>query len=94
MTVLTAADITGDDAVHVLGSAGLAARRIWITAHGSSNARFGDEANVGSSRGVALSADVQYSFSVSDADLTDRIGLNTVAVYVPTGTTVSYTWGV
>ncbi len=96
MTIRTVADIIGADAkvaLIALASTGpIKARRIWLTAHGSSNARFGDT-NVAAARGEELPADVQCTFSASDADITDNIDLSTAFVYVPSGTTVTVTLG-
>lgn len=92
MTVNTEADIVGANAKVALGAANQYARRIWLTAHGSSNARFGD-VNVAAARGVELPADVECTFSASDADVSDRINLALAYVYVPSGTTVTVAWG-
>lgn len=93
MTILSAADIAGDNTTHVLGAAGQRARRLFVTAHGSSNARLGD-ANVSSTRGVELPADVCVVVSASDADPTDSLDLSSVKAYVPTGTTLTYCWSI
>ena len=92
MTIQSAADIAGDNAVHALGAAGKRARRIWLTATGSSNARFGD-ASVGAARGVALQNGVETTISASDGDIADSIDLSEASVYIPSGTTLSYSWG-
>jgi hypothetical protein len=93
MTINTVADITGDNAKHAISAtANASARSLWLTAHGSSNARFGN-VNVAAASGVQLTADVQSTFSANAADPTDWIDLTAAYVYVPAGTTVSITWG-
>ena len=93
MTILTAADIVGANAKVALGTAGQTARRIFITATGSANARFGDT-NVGAARGAALPNGTPVQLTASDSDLTASFDLSQTFVYVPTGTTISYTWAV
>lgn len=99
MTIRTLADFIGADAKVQLvqppadGASKDFARRIWLTAHGSSNARFGDT-NVGAARGVELPADAIVVISASDADIADRIPLIQQFLYVPSGTTVTVTFGI
>lgn len=93
MTIHSIADIAGGSAtVPLLATVGTRARRIFLGVVGSGTVRVGD-ANVTSSRGVAVVAATPLTISVSDADETDLIDLNTVNAYVPSGTTltVSYT---
>lgn len=92
MTLHSAVDIVGDDAKHALAATPTRARRLWITSH-SGASRLGD-ANVGAARGVELTTDIEVTFSASDGDITDSIDLSTVNVYVPSGSTVTYSWGV
>lgn len=93
MTIHTAADIAGSGAAVQLSSTqGTFARRIWLTAHGSSNARFGGP-GVAAAQGVELPADALVTVSASDADISDRIDLTTAYVYVPNGTTLTVAWG-
>lgn len=94
MTIQTSADIAGaNKAVPLSAIVGSQpARRIWLCAHGSSNARFGD-VNVAAARGVELPQDTLQTFSASDADATDGIDLVNAYVYVPSGTSVSVAWG-
>jgi hypothetical protein len=93
MVITTAADIAGDNAVHALGAAGAQARYIWLTAVGGV-ARFGDLANVAVGQGVELAAGVQYQFKASEADRVDYISLDKVACYIPSGTTLTRTFGI
>lgn len=93
MTIVPIADIAGANAAVALGAAGIRARRIWLTASGSSNARFGN-ASVAAAKGVELPADVLVTISASDADIGDSIDLSIASVYVPSGTTVKATYGV
>ena len=92
MTIQTRADIAGADAKVALSSTqGVKARRIWLTASGGT-ARFGD-ANVAVGRGVICPQNVLVTISASDADPTDTIDLTIASVYVPTGTTLTVSWG-
>ena len=91
MVVTTIADIAGDNAVHILGSAKIRARQIYLTATGG-NARIGDAANVGASRGVAIIQNVPFVLQQDAANPMDSYALETVAVYVPSGTTLSVTF--
>jgi hypothetical protein len=95
MTIHTLADIVGDGAKHALAVTGstLNARRIWLCAHGSSTARFGD-GNVGAAQGVELPADVVVTISASDADISDKLPLAQQNVFVPNGTTVTVSFGI
>lgn len=94
MTITSRADIAGADAkVAISTTPGAQARSLWLTATGSSNARFGDT-NITSARGIALTANVQSTFNANAGDPTDVIDLTTSYVYVPTGTTISVSWGV
>lgn len=92
MVIQTAADIVGGNAKVALGTAGQRARRIFITPTGG-KCRFGD-VNVASARGVELNTDVETVISASDADPADSIDLSTSYVYVPSGTTVTFAWGI
>ena len=96
MVIQTAADIAGGNAKVALGTAGQRARRLFLTSHTASSgapARFGD-VNVAAARGVELPLDVQVTISASDADPADSIDLSTSYVYVPSGTTVTFAWGI
>lgn len=92
MTINTVADIAGGGTTVPISTASKECRRLWLTAHGSSNARFGD-ANTASGQGVELPADVQCVFAASDSDATDTIHLDQAYVYAPNGTTVTVAWG-
>lgn len=100
MTIQTIPDFVGASgsvpiaAQPTSGAANLQARRIFLCAHGSSNARYGDKANVGAARGVELPADTVVTISVSGADITDRIDLTQQGLYIPTGTSVSVSYGI
>ncbi len=87
MTPSTAADITGDNAKHALGSAGQRARRIVLTATGG-NARVGDT-NVSSTQGALIIQNVPLTLEQNGADPTDAYDLSNTYVYVPSGTTLS-----
>lgn len=94
MTIHALADITGaGNTVAISASQGQRARRLWLTAHGSSNARFGNT-SAAAAVGVELPADQLCTFSASDADPTDAIDLTIASVYVPNGTTVSISYGI
>ncbi len=93
MVIQTAADIVGANAKVAVGNSGTRARRLFLTPHGSSAARFGDT-NVAAARGVELPADIMSVISASDADVTDSFDLSTVYLYVPSGTTVTVAWGI
>lgn len=93
MVIQSAVDIAGGNAAVALAAAPRRARRIFLTATGSSNARFGD-ANVTATRGVALQGGVMEIISASDGDIGDAIDLSEAFVYLPTGTTLSIAWGV
>lgn len=90
MTIQTRADITGADAKVVIGTAGQAARRIFLTPTGG-KCRFGDT-SVSATRGVELNTDVETTVSANDSDISDRIDLTQVYAYVPSGTTLTVTW--
>lgn len=92
MTITTAADITGDNAKHVLGTAGQRARRIFLTSTGA-NSRFGDT-NVAAAQGVELPKDIEVTISASDGDISDSIDLSAAFVYVPSGATLTVSFGV
>jgi hypothetical protein len=93
MTIQTEADIAGANAkVQISSTAGAQARRLWLCAFGG-NARFGD-VNVAAARGVELKQDVPAVFSASDGDATDTIDLTAAYAYVPSGTTLTVSWGV
>jgi hypothetical protein len=99
MVIQTFTDIIGaNTAVQVsnginLGNHRLAARKLWLTPHGSNNARFGD-ASVSATQGVEMPADVLQTFGASEADPTDAIDLTNAWIWVPTGTTITRAWGV
>jgi hypothetical protein len=92
MTIQTLPDITASGALAPAGST-LQARRIWLCAHATSNARYGD-VNVGAGRGVELPADQLVTISASDADISDKLPLAQQFVYVPNGTTVSVSFAI
>jgi hypothetical protein len=94
MTIHPIADIIGaGNTVALSASQGQRARRIWLTAHGSSNARFGN-ASTAAAVGVELPADQLCVFSASDADMTDGIDMTVASVFVPNGTTVTGAYGI
>ncbi len=96
MTFIPLPDITGADAavaLSTLATQPLRARRVFLTAHGSSNARFGNSA-VTATKGVELPADTLCVFSASDGDIGDNIDLTNAFVWVPSGTTLTRTIGV
>ncbi len=88
----TAADISGDNAKHALGASGVYAAVIFLCATGGP-ARFGD-INVGSSRGVELTPDVEVTIPQNTTDRPDRYDLGQCYVYVPSGTTLTYSWAI
>jgi len=92
MTIQTIADLVGAGAAVQIAASGRC-RKIFLCAHGSSNARYGD-VNVAAARGVELPADTVVTIGASDADPTDLIDLSTSKVYIPNGTTVSVSVGV
>jgi hypothetical protein len=92
MVFSSKADITGDNAVHAIGSATDQARVVILTATGGAG-RFGDAANVGSSRGAALPQNVPVVIRASEADRTDYIQLSAIGAYVPSGTTLTIAFG-
>lgn len=92
MTIHSVADIVGNStAVQISATEGLRARRLFLCAQTTSNARFGD-ANVTATQGVELPKDTVVVISASDADPMDTIDLTKAYVYVPSGTTVTVTW--
>ena len=93
MAPQTIADIVGSGAAVALGAVGRRASVIWLTAHGSSNARFGDS-SVAAARGVELPADTLCTFRSVQGYTVDSIDLSEAYVYVPNGTTVTVAYGV
>jgi hypothetical protein len=93
MQIYSIADIAGDNGVHAIGAATQQARALFLTAVGGT-ARFGDLANVGAARGVELPDGVEVAIRSSEADKFDFIQLGEAAAYVPSGTTLTITFGI
>jgi hypothetical protein len=91
MVITSIADITGNNAVHAIGTATQQARALLLTAIGGV-ARFGD-ANVTATQGVELPEGVEVTIRASEADRTDYIQLGQVYAYVPDGTTLTIACG-
>lgn len=92
MTVLPIADIAGDNAAHALGTAGQRARWIKVTASGGT-ARLGNSA-VAAAVGVLCPQNVPVTLESNGADPTDSYDLAGIEAYVPSGTTLTVTYGV
>lgn len=90
MTIQTLPDFVGNNTAVVLAATGRA-KRIWLTSL-SAGTRVGD-ANTGAARGVDIVQNVPFVLSASNADETDFLFLNQVYVYVPTGSTLTVTYG-
>jgi hypothetical protein len=91
MTINTAADFTSSGSAQQIASASKECRRLWLTAIGVA-ARFGD-ANVGAAQGVELPVGIEVTFAASDSDDTDTIHLDQCYLFVPSGSTVTVSWG-
>lgn len=92
MTTVTIADIVGDNAKHRFAASPIRARRLFLTSLTGAS-RFGD-INVAAACGVALPASIEVTISASDGDITDSIDLSAVYAYVPSGDTLTITYGV
>ena len=91
MTITTVADFTHSASAQPIATASQECRRLWLTAL-SIAARFGD-VNVAAAQGIELAADRITTIAASDSDPTDTIHLDQCYLYVPSGSTVSVTWG-
>jgi hypothetical protein len=83
----TIADIAGDNAVHVLSTANISASVVYLGAAGGPM-RVGDLAHVGSARGVSVPTGGVLTLHGMDTPLGGH-QLSTIAVYVPSGTTLT-----
>lgn len=92
MVITSIADIAGDNAVHALGSSIQQARQLTLTAI-SGPARFGD-ASVGAAQGVELPTGIPVTFFANPADLNDFIQLSQAHAYIPSGTTLTISYGI
>ena len=91
MTITTVADFTSGGSAQQIAAASKECRRLWLTATVAA-ARFGD-ASVASGQGVELPVGIEVTIAASDSDPTDTIHLDQCYLYVPSGSTVSVTWG-
>lgn len=93
MTIKTIADISGDNAAHQISTDVYAkARFVSFTVTGGV-ARIGDS-NVSSSRGVAMAQNATYTLPTDGAENGfDGYALSQIYAYVPTGSTLSITYG-
>ena len=91
MTITTVADFTHSASAQPIATASQECRRLWLTAL-SIAARFGD-GNVAATQGVELPVGIEVTIAASDSDPTDTIHLDQCYLYVPSGSTVSVTWG-
>jgi len=91
MQISTLADIAGAGATVPLTTGAAQARALYLTAIGGT-ARFGDS-SVTAAQGVELPDGVMCAFGVNNDDRVDTIQLNQAHVYVPSGTTVTVSYG-
>lgn len=91
MQISTLPDLAGGDATVALTSGAACARQITVCAVGGI-ARFGD-ASVAIARGVELPMGVPVTFRVNSDDPVDLIQLNQTHAYIPTGTTLTISYG-
>ena len=91
MVITSIADIAGDNAVHALGTV-QQARQLTLTAVGGP-ARFGD-ASVGAAQGVELPTGIPVTFFANPAYLNDFIQLSQAHAYIPSGPTLTISYGI
>lgn len=93
MRIYTLADITGASApAAVLDATAGEAKWIQFTCTGSGSARVGDS-NASATRGTPVPAGSGLLFPVN-AEPFERYSLNQIYAYVPTGASLSITYGV
>ena len=97
MVVKTLPDIAGDNAAHQLTASLIYAKWVQFTAAGGTGSPRVGDANVSASRGLAVPSAVASTSPPVDfpivSDPLDNYALNSLYAYVPTGTTLTITYG-
>lgn len=91
MQLLDLPDIVGDNAVHQLNSGVLYARFVKLTAV-SGACRVGGS-TVSATRGVSIPSGQTMHLDLDGADITEQFTLNQINAYVPSGTTLTISYG-
>ena len=95
MTVHTLPDIVGPSTATFTIPAGQTNKARWIifTASGSTAAVVGDS-NSGAARGARLVPSIPITYPQNSCDVTDLYDLTNMTAYVPSGTTLTVTYGI